>query len=118
MDSLDLKALARLGSVSSGLRDVLQEPIPQQALEHCRAASEVSNRLRDMWRAEGAAAASARVGLVAATELNRVLLEENAVLKEDFAELRRQRLEERGAWQRRVRALEHELATAKRARTA
>ena len=117
MDSLDLKAPARLGSVSSGLRDVLQEPIPQQALEHCRAASEVSNRLRGLWRAEGAVAASAQVGLAAATELNRVLLEENAALKEDFAELRQQRLEERDALQQRVRVLEHELAEAKRART-
>ena len=103
MNALDLVDLARLGSVSSGLRDVLQEPIPQQALEHCRAASEVSNRLRDLWRAEGAVAASAQVDLAAATELNRVLLEENAALKEDFAELRNQRLEERDAWQLRVR---------------
>ena len=117
MDSLDLKDLARLGSASSGLRDLLQDPIPRQALEHCRAASEVSNRLRGLWRAEGAVAASAQVGLAAATELNRVLLEENAALKEDFAELRQQRLEERGDWQRRVRALEHELATVKRSRT-
>ena len=41
MDALELMDLARLGLVSSGLRDVLQAPIPHQALEHCRAASEL-----------------------------------------------------------------------------
>ena len=117
MNALELVDLARLGSVSSGLRDVLQEPIPQQALEHCRAASELSNRLRDLWRAEGEAAASAQVELAAEQARNRVLNEENEALLLDFMELRRQRLAERGGWQQRVRALEHELAEAKRQRT-
>ena len=117
MDSLDLKDLARLGSVSSGLRDLLQEPIPRQALEHCRAASEARDRLRALWRAEGEAAASAQVALAAEQALNRVLHAENEALLLDFVELRQNRLEERDGWQRRVRVLEHELDTAKRSRT-
>ena len=44
MDALELVDLARLGSVSSGLRDVLQAPLPQLALEHCREASDRANR--------------------------------------------------------------------------
>ena len=44
MDALELVELARLGSASSGLRDVLQAPIPQLAMEHCREASDRANR--------------------------------------------------------------------------
>ena len=44
MDLLGLVDLVRLGSVSSGLRDVLQAPTRQLAMEHCRVASGRANR--------------------------------------------------------------------------
>ena len=109
MDALELVDLARLGSVSSGLRDVLQAPIPQLAMEHCRAASERANLLE--------------------AQLNRVVQERDAAL-ESARVAREQRLEvsrelrahmrevavEGGRMRRRVRELEQELAEAKRAR--
>ena len=117
MDALDLKDLARLGLAGSGLRDVLLAPIPRQSLELCRTVSEANGRLPAAWQATGAEAASAQVALGVQEALVLELSEELAAWKEDFAELRKRRLEERDAWQQRVRALEHELASVKRSRT-
>ena len=117
MDSLGLKDLARLGSVGQVFRNVLMEPIPREALEHCRAVSKENARLRSLWRAAGAEAASAQVALGLKETLVLGLSEELAASKEDFAELRKRRIEERDGLQQRVRALEHELAAAKRSRT-
>ena len=117
MDALELVDLARLGSVSSGLRDVLQAPIPQLAMEHCRAASERANLLEAQLNRvvqERDAAEQERdefaLELEEAVERARVAREQRLEVSMEFRATLREHVVE-------VRRLERELAKSKRART-
>ena len=133
MDALELVDLARLGSVSSGLRDVLQAPIPQLAMEHCRAASDRANLLeahlqdlRGIMMEVGAARDAAEeerdelaLELEDAEAAREAAVDAQALAEDhrDAAEQARDAAEqELDAARGRIRELELELADAKRAR--
>ena len=124
MDALELVDLARLGSVSSGLRDVLQAPIPQLAMEHCREASDRANRseahlqdLRGMMVEVAASRDTALQERDAALESARVAHEQRLEVSRELRAHIREVAEEGVRMRRRVRELERELAEAKRARS-
>ena len=112
MDLLGLVDLVRLGSVSSGLRDGLQAPTRQLAMEHCRVASGRANRseahLQDFkgMMVEVASQRDAAETALDASDDARALAED----RRDAAE------QELDAARGRIRELELELADAKRAR--
>ena len=124
MDALELVDLARLGSVGSGLRDILQAPIPHQALEHCRAASERANisdaqfrDLRGMLYEVAAHRDAAEQERDAALESARVAREQRLEVSRELRATVREHAVEGVRMRRRVRELERELADARRART-
>ena len=112
MDLLGLVDLVRLGSVSSRLRDGLETPTLQLAMEHCREATGRANRsvahLQDL-RGMMVEVAAQRD----AAETARDAADDARALAEDRRDAAEQELD---AARGRIRELELELADAKRAR--